>query len=61
MNEKTFENYKKRMLSAMQNPSKQSNDPFTKLSNILDNLKTFVNNEVNYTQAGFKQDTSKRH
>lgn len=60
MNEKTFENYKKRMLSAMQNPSKQSNDPFTKLSNILDNLKTFVNNEVNYTQAGFKQEVEKQ-
>lgn len=60
MNGKTFENYQKRMLSAIQNPSKQSNDPFTKLSNILDNLKTFVNNEGNYTQAGFKQEVEKQ-
>ena len=55
MNDKTFENYQKRMLDAMQNPNEQSNDPFTKLSNILDNLKVFVNN-VNYSQAEFKQE-----
>lgn len=35
MNDKTFENYQKRMLDAMQNPKEQINDPFTKLSNIL--------------------------
>ena len=35
MNDKNFENYQKRMLDAVQNPNKQSNDPFTKLSNIL--------------------------
>lgn len=33
MNDKTFENYQKRMLDAMQNQNEQSNDPFTKLSN----------------------------
>lgn len=54
MNDKTFENYQKRMLDAMQNPNKQSNDLFTKLSIILDNLKTFVKTG-NYSQAGFRQ------
>ena len=55
MNDTTFENYQERMLDAMQNPNKQSDDLFTKLSNILDNLKVFVNNS-NYSQAGFKQE-----
>ena len=55
MNDTTFENYQKRMLDAMQNPNRQSNDPFTKLSNILDNLKIFVN-DGNYSQTGFKQE-----
>jgi len=32
MNDKTFENYQKRILDAMQNPNEQNNDPFTKLS-----------------------------
>ena len=39
----------------MQNPNKQSNDLFTKLSNILDNLKIFVNNGK-YFQTKFKQE-----
>ena len=55
MNDTTFENYQKRMFDAMQNPNRQSNDPFTKLSNILDNLKIFVN-DGNYSQTGFKQE-----
>lgn len=55
MDDKTFENYQKRMVEAMQNPNKQSNDLFTKLSNILDNLKVYVNN-CNYSQAGFKKE-----
>lgn len=55
MNDTTFENYQKRMLNALKNPNKQSDDLFTKLSNILDNLKEFVNNS-NYSQAGFKQE-----
>ena len=55
MNDTTFENYQKRMLDAMQNPNKQGDDLFTKLSNILDNLKVFVNNG-NYSQAEFKQE-----
>ena len=59
MNDKTFENYQKRMLDAMQNPNEQSNDPFTKLSNILENLKLFVNNGT-YSQAGFKQEVEKQ-
>lgn len=56
MNDKTFENYQKQMLNAMQNPNKKSNDPFTKLSSILDNLKIFVNNDNNYSQPKFKQE-----
>ena len=59
MNDKNFENYQKRMLDAMQNPNEQSNDPFTKLSNILENLKMFVNNGT-YSQAGFKQEVEKQ-
>lgn len=59
MNDKTFENYQKRMLDAMQTPNKQSNDSFTKLSNILDNLKTYVN-DGKYSQAGFKQEVEKQ-
>ena len=39
----------------MQNSNKQNNDPFTKLYNILDNLKIFVNTGT-YSQAGFKQE-----
>ena len=58
MNDKTFENYQKRMLDAMQNQNEQSNDPFTELSNILENLKLFVNNGT-YSQAGFKQEVEK--
>ena len=55
MNDKTFENYQNRMLDAIQTSNEQSNDPFTKLSNILENLKLFVNNGT-YSQAGFKQE-----
>lgn len=53
MNDKTFENYQKRMLDAILNSNEQSNDPFTKLSNILENLKSFVNNGT-FSPAGFK-------
>lgn len=59
MNDKTFENYQKRMLDVIQNPNKQSNDPFTKLSNILENLKIFVNTGT-YSQAGFRQEVEKQ-
>lgn len=59
MNDKTFESYQKRMLDAMQNPNKQSNDLFTKLSNILENLKTFVNIST-YSQTEFKQEVEKQ-
>ena len=59
MNDKTFENYQKRMLDAMQNQNKESNDPFSKLSNILENLKLFVNNST-YSQTGFKQEVEKQ-
>lgn len=59
MNDKAFENYQKRMLDAMQNPNKQSNDMFTKLSNILENLKTFVIAGT-YSQARFKQEVERQ-
>lgn len=59
MNDKTFENYQKRMLDVVQNSNKQSNDPFTKLSNILENLKLFVNNST-YSQAGFKKEVERQ-
>lgn len=58
MNDKTFENYQKRMLDAILNSNEQSNDPFTKLSNILENLKSFVNNGT-FSPAGFKQEVEK--
>lgn len=59
MNDKTFNNYQKRMLDAMQNPNIQSDDPFTKLSDILENLKTFVLNNA-FSQVKFKQETEKQ-
>lgn len=59
MNDKTFENYQNRMIDAIQNSNEQSNDPFTKLSNILENLKLFVNNGT-YSQAGFNQEVEKQ-
>lgn len=55
MNDKIFENYKKQMLDAIKNQTKQSNDLFTKLSNILDNLKIFASSN-NYSQIRFKQE-----
>ena len=59
MNDRNFENYQKRMLDAVQNPNKQSNDPFTKLSNILENLNSFVNNGT-FSPARFKQEVEKQ-
>lgn len=50
MNDKTFENYQNRMLDAIKNSNEQSNDPFTKLSNILENLKLFVNTGMNLSK-----------
>ena len=47
------------MLDAVKNSNEQSNDPFTKLANILENLKIFVNNGK-YSQAGFKQEVEKQ-
>ena len=43
------------MLDAVKNSNEQSNDPFTKLANILENLKIFVNNGK-YSQDRFKQE-----
>ena len=59
MNDTTFENYHKRMLDAMQNPNKQGDDLFTKLSNILENLNSFVNNGT-FSPAGFKKEVEKQ-
>ena len=59
MNDTTFENYQKQMLDAIKNSNEQSNDPFTKLSNILENLKLFVNTGI-YSQAEFKQEVEKQ-
>lgn len=59
MDDNIFENYKKKMLDAVKNSNEQSNDPFTKLANILENLKIFVNNGK-YSQAGFKQEVEKQ-
>lgn len=55
MDTKRFDDYQKRMMDAMQNPNKQSNDPFTKLASILENLKTFVNKGT-YSQKGFRKE-----
>lgn len=59
MDSKKFDDYQKRMLNAMQSPNKQSNDPFTKLSNILENLKAFVNNGP-YSESVFKQEVERQ-
>ena len=58
MSDKTFEKYQKRMLDAMQNPNQHSNDPFTKLSNKLDNLKKFVNSRT-FSKSEFEQEVNK--
>ena len=58
MSDKTFEKYQKRMLDAMQNPNQHSNDPFTKLSNKLDNLKKFVNSRT-FSKEEFEQEVNK--
>ena len=60
MDNKTFEEYQKRMLNAMQNPNKKSNDIFTKLSNILEDLKIFVNNGSTYSKKEFMQEVEKQ-
>ncbi len=59
MDIKRFENYQQQILNAINNPNKQSNDPFTKLSNILDNLKIFVEGK-NFSQNAFKQEVDKQ-
>ena len=59
MDNKTFENYQKRMLNAINTPNFQSKDPFTKLSKILDNLMKYVN-AVSFTSVGFRQEIEKQ-
>lgn len=59
MDNKTFESYQKRMMDAMKNPNSQSNEPFTKLANILDNLNKFLNSD-SFSLTGFKQEVEKQ-
>ena len=59
MDTKRFENYQQRILNAINNPNIQSNDPFTKLSNILDNLKIFVE-EKEFSQNVFRQELKRQ-
>lgn len=59
MDSERFDDYQKRMLNAVHNPNKHSNDPFTKLYNILENLKIFVNNGA-YSQSAFKQEVERQ-
>ena len=61
MNDKLFENYKKRMLEAMQHPNEDKQDNiFSRLSNILDNLRNFVNTVTPYSSADFKEEVEKQ-
>ena len=61
MNDKLFENYKKRMLEAMQHPNEDKQDNiFSRLSNILDNLRNFVNTVTPYSSVGFKEEVEKQ-
>lgn len=59
MDSKTFENYQKRMLDAINTPNFQSKDPFTKLSKVLDNLTKYVNAE-SFTSGGFIQEVERQ-
>lgn len=59
MDEKRFDDYQMRMLNAMKKPSIQSNDSFTKLSIILDNLKKFLSNE-SFSQTNFRKEVLKQ-
>lgn len=55
MDNKNFENYQKRMLNAINTPKPESNDPFTQLFRILDNLKKYVHSSY-FSTFGFKQE-----
>ena len=55
MDNKTFT----RRMDSMINPNPQSNDPFTKLVIVLDNLKSFVNNR-SFSHSAFKQEVEKQ-
>ncbi len=59
MDEKTFQNYQKRLLEATKKLNEQSDDPFTKSCKILDNLKKFVLNGT-FSQVKFQQETEKQ-
>ena len=59
MDTKRFENYQQRILNAINTPNKQSNDPFTKLSNILDNLKIFVEGK-DFSQKAYRQELNRQ-
>lgn len=59
MDNKTFENYQKRMINAINAPNSQSKDSFTKLSKILDNLKEYINT-ISFTSVGFRQEIEKQ-
>ena len=55
MEAKRFDNYQKQMSNAMKQSNVQSDNLFTQLSIILDNLKQFVNSET-FSQTAFKQE-----
>ena len=59
MDNKTFENYQKRMLNAMSTPNFKSKDPFTGLSKILNNLKEYVSNN-SFSSVEFRQEIEKQ-
>ncbi len=59
MDVKRFENYQQRILNAINLQEAQSNDPFTKLSNILNNLKIFVE-EKDFSQNTFRQELNRQ-
>lgn len=59
MNDKIFDDYQKRMLNAMSTPNPESNDPFTQLSKILDNLKKYVQGS-HFSLSGYKSEIEKQ-
>lgn len=58
MEAKRFENYQQRILDAISNTNKHSNDPFTKLSSILEDLKMFVESKP-FSHNEFKYEVDK--
>lgn len=59
MDNQIFDNYQKRILKSMSTPNPESDDFFTILSKILDNLKKYIN-EKQFSLSGFRSEIEKQ-